>query len=76
MLGDSVFVDYQNPCAFPSRLFICAVVDCHVTGSVRYCTNVVNIVVSLFLIGVRVLTTPCDLIVLPLRRLACVFWPR
>ena len=41
-----------------------AVVDCRVSDSVRYCTNVVNIIVSFFLFGLRVLITPCDLIVL------------
>ena len=58
-------VDNQSPCVFfLSCLFICVIVDCRLTDSVRYCTNVVNLVVPLFLISVRVLATLCNLIVL------------
>ena len=66
LLGDC-FVDYQSPCVFPlSCLFICVTVDCRLTESVRYCTDVVNLVVPPYLISVRVLATLFDLIVVPL----------
>ena len=47
-------------------LAACVTVDCRLTESVRYCTDVVNLVVPPYLISVRVLTTLFDLIVVPL----------
>ena len=65
LLGDC-FVDYQNPCVFLlCCLCICVTVDCRLTESVRYCTDVVTLVVPLYLISVRVLATLCNFIVVP-----------